>query len=503
MAVVVAVCERAPVTAEQHGQSGVVGRAVSGTFIALVGQLASQLLRFASTIALARFLPESAFGVNAIVASVTLGLWMVSDIGIPAGIIKSSRDDERFLRTAWTLSLARGAILLVAGCIVGLPAAWFYEEPELAWLMPLGSLMIFFVAAESTLVYAATRSMRIGKVVLLEVVGQAIALGVSISVAIKTGHVIALVAGAGVSGLVKLVLSHTILDGPRMRFAWDTAALAEILSFGRFIFISTLMSYVAVRWDIFALGKLEGMALLGIYGIANQVTSVPHQMSVQATTSVLAPVLADAWRTSPETLRARLELARRAYLPVALLLFLGAATLAPAFFVVAYKKAFHAAGIMAQALMVQAFFDFLQEASTRALLAKGDGRGMALSSTAKLVATIACTVVGLELFGFWGFVWGNAAGGLVGVIVTGLRLRAQGVPLALSRDLAAAAVFLVLLGVSCGVPLLLEDTLGVAVAWTTALSCVLLCGPLAVVVFAQLRAARRALAASAITGSAA
>ncbi len=47
--------------------SAVAGRAARGTAISLVGQLATQILRFASTIILARYLPETAFGLNAII----------------------------------------------------------------------------------------------------------------------------------------------------------------------------------------------------------------------------------------------------------------------------------------------------------------------------------------------------------------------------------------------------------------------------------------------------
>ncbi len=483
--------------------SGVVGaRAARGTSLALVGQLVSQVLRFSSSIVLARFLPESAFGVNAILGSVTLGLWMITDVGIPAGIVRSGRDDDTFLHTAWTLSLVRGAVLLGLGLVLGPPLAAFYDNPGMLWLLPLSSLMIFFVAAESTRIYSAQRDLRVGRVVLLEVLAQAISLGVSIPIAMATGHVVAFVAGAAVSGFVKFVLSHLIL-GARMRIVWERESLREIFSFGRWVFLSTLFAYVAIRWDIFALGRLEGMTLLGVYGVANQITSVPHQMTVHATGLVLTPVLADAWRHAGgdhggdvSRFSARMREARRGYLPIALLLFLGAATTAPAFFVVAWKAGFHAAGVMAQALMIQAFLDFQQEASSRALVAQGDGRGLALSNALRLVATIVGTFVGLSLFGFWGFVQGNVVGGLVGVVIVGLRLRAQGLHGALGDDLKAFALFLLLLGIGAGIPLLLEDAMGWPAAWTTLVGCVVVCGPLGVVVLRQLLALRRARAES-------
>jgi O-antigen/teichoic acid export membrane protein len=469
----------------------VAGRAMRGTVISLGGQLLTQILRFASSIVLARFLPEEAFGLNAIISSATLGLWMISDVGIPASIVKSMRDDDDFVSTAWTMSMVRGAFLLLAGAIIGVPASILYDEPQLIWLLPMGSLMVFFVAAESTRIYSATRTMHLGRVVGLEVLAQALALCVSIPIAIATGHVVAFVAGAVVSGFIKMILSHTILPGPRVRFRWDKIAVTEIMSFGRWIFLSTLFAFVAIRWDIFALGRLEGMALLGVYGLANQVTSVPSQMSIHATGTVLTPVLADAYRLSQDAYRRRIAAARAAYVPIAMLLFLGAATTAPAFFHLAYKESFHAAGVMAQALMVQAYLDFLQEASSRALVAQGDGRGLALSNALRLVGTIVGTFVGLSLFGFWGFVWGNVVGGIVGIGFVGLRLRLQGLPEVLRGDIIATVVFLLLLGLSCGVPLLAAPHLGVPVWVLTLGSTVLVCTPLAVFAARRGAAARR------------
>jgi O-antigen/teichoic acid export membrane protein len=332
----------------------------------------------------------------------------------------------------------------------------------------------------------------------IDLAAQVVALVGAIPIAIYTKHVIALALAAVVSAIVKFVLTHAILPGPRMRFRWDKLALKEIFSFGQWIFLSTLFSFLATRWDVFSLGRLSGFALLGVYGLAGQITSVPNQISIQVTNTILTPVLSDAFRGSVEQLRTRLDEARRAYLPAAALLFLGAATTAPAFFLIAYKEGFHAAGPMAQLLMLPAWLAFLQEASSRALLAAGDGRGLALSNAVKVVGTIIATLVGFEVWGFWGFVGGGALGAVVGVVIVGWRLRDHGVHI-LAGDLSATLAFFVVGGVACGVPMLLEPLIGVRFGfnvvhlksqWLTLVSCVLLCGPLAILVVKRVGEAR-------------
>ncbi len=468
----------------------VSNRAVRGTVISLVGQLGTQFLRFGSNIILARVLPESAFGLSAMIFAITTGLWLISDVGIGASIIRSEREDRAFLNTAWTLSVARGATLFVIGSLLGAPLAWFYDQPELVWLLPLCSVMVLLLAAESTGVYVAQRQLQVGRLTALEIIAQLSALAVSIPVAIYTQHVIALVLAAIVSALVKLIGSFVVMPSVRPWFAWDRLALKEIFSFGQWIFISTLFSFAAMRWDVFSLGRLEGFALLGVYGLASQIANVPAQIAMQVTSSVLTPVLAEAWRGAKDGLQASLLAARKAYVPAGMLLFLGAAATAPAFFIIAYKPNFHGAGPMAQLLMIPFWLGFLQEASSRALVAVGDGRGLALGNALRVVVTIVSTLIGFELFGFWGFVGAGGVGALVGMFVIGYRLRAQQMSGVIVDDLRGTAVFLGLLGFICGVPLLIADVVGVAAAWLTLGTGAVVLVPLAAVVLKRVKAAR-------------
>jgi len=458
--------------------SDIAGRAMRGTVVSMSGQLASQAIRFASNIILAGLVSETAFGLHALVMAATTGLWLVSDLGLGQSIVRSTRDDDDFVHTAWSIGVVRAAVLLVAGCLLAVPAAAFYDEDLLLWLLPLCTLRIFFQATESGQFYLATRALKVERVVVIEVVAQLSSMLTAVAVAFYTHHVVALVGAAVMSAFIRTALTHVALPGKRMRFVWNEQAVKELVAFGKWIFLSTLCAFIAMRWDVFSLGRLEGFAVLGVYGLAIQVTSVPSQIATQFSNLVLAPVLADAFRVSPSSLRERLHEARAGYVPAAMLLFTGAATLAPAFFKLAYKDRFPDGGAMAQLLMLTVFTTFLQEASSRVLLAAGDGRGLAFTNLCKVLVTIVATLIGFTVAGFAGFLVGNGVGAIVGVIVVGIRANASGGSGVLGADLGAAAVFAVLLAVGCGLPVVLAPTLRVDVAWLTALACPLLCGPL-------------------------
>jgi hypothetical protein len=160
---------------------------------------------------------------------------------------------------------------------------------------------------------------------------------------------------------------------------------------------------------------------------------------------------------------------------------------------------------MAQLLMIPAWLAFLQEASSRALLAAGDGRGLAWSNAVKVVATIFATLIGFSFFGFWGFVVGTGVGALAGVIVVGQRLAKSGVSV-LAGDLGATAAFVVVGAVACLVPVAVAPLLPtIPYAWLgigtpgvlhihsafiTLISCVVVCVPLGLVVLRRVKEAR-------------
>ncbi|CAN0588351.1 unnamed protein product, partial [Laminaria digitata] len=115
-------------------------RKVVGTAVNVGGQIFVQLIRLASNLILTHLLFPEAFGVMALVNTIIVGLELISDLGIVPSLIQNVREDDDFLNTAWTLAIARGAILFLGGCAIAYPMAEFYDEPQLNALVPVASL---------------------------------------------------------------------------------------------------------------------------------------------------------------------------------------------------------------------------------------------------------------------------------------------------------------------------------------------------------------------------
>jgi O-antigen/teichoic acid export membrane protein len=335
------------------------------------------------------------------------------------------------------------------------------------------------------------RHLKLGRVTALELLAQVLTLIIGVPLALWWGNVWALVASLLISNLIRTVASHLWLEGPRNRFAWDKAAVDEMLSFGRWSLVATTFYFLCVRWDAFALGKLEGLAVLGVYNLAILIVSVPEKIGERITGSVVTPVLANRYRDSTERFGAALKNALGIILPVVGALYLGAAFTAPAFFHVAYRADYHGAGWMTQLALVVSWTVFVQECTSRALLALGDARALAVINLARLLVLVPVTLVLFTPFGLVGFLVGSMIASLAGTVMCLVLLRTRQLHVAFVtlRNLAGITA-LGLLG--AGLPAWLSLRVEVASHWLTLASVPLVFAPVALVAVRRARHAMRA-----------
>jgi O-antigen/teichoic acid export membrane protein len=263
--------------------------AVRGTVWTLIGYGASQGLRFASNLILTRLLAPDLFGLMALLNTFILGLHFFSDLGVRPSIIQNPRgDDPEFLNTAWTLQVLRGVALWGCCLVMAWPVATIYHNADLLWLIPILGLTTIFDGLMSTAIASLTRSLDLGKLTRFEFIVQVISTLIMLAWAYGRPSIWALVGSALVSGCLKAIWSHFL--GYRNRLAWDKSALKDLVSFGRWIFLSTIMTFLASQADRLILGGLFPLELLGIYTIAFTLSDLPLSVIQSVGSNVLLPL---------------------------------------------------------------------------------------------------------------------------------------------------------------------------------------------------------------------
>jgi O-antigen/teichoic acid export membrane protein len=390
--------------------------AMRGSFWTLGGYGISQVIRLLSSLILARLLFPEAFGLMALVNVFMQGLEMLSDIGLGPSIIQNKRGTEpKFLRTAWTLQILRGLALWLVSCALARPAAAFFsaQDPlaaQLSTVLPVAGLMALLGGFSSTALYTLNKKMEMRRLTALALVPQLITLAVSIGWALYDRSVWAIVAGGLAGSLGRLILSHLFNDGPRDRLGWDREAAHELEKFGRWVFFSTLVSFLASNLDRVVLGRLLTLGELGLYSIGMTFARVATQVATRLTNTVVFPLLAK-FQDKPDRLLAFAARARGSVLWAGGALCAGFALFAPTFFETLYDERYAGAGRISQWLSIYVWTWILNATIDRIPLALGRPRAL---FTANLAGAFGMVLAwsGHQLAGLPGFILGMALSNL-------------------------------------------------------------------------------------------
>ncbi|MCG3644406.1 oligosaccharide flippase family protein [Pseudomonas putida] len=274
----------------------------------LVSQVASQVMRLGGNLIMARLLLPEMFGVMVIATTVSILLHLLSDVGLRQNIIQSHRgDDPDFLNTAWTVQIIRGFLLFALTLLLALgawlaqlaelwPADSTYAAPILPMVLAVTGLSAAIWGFQSTKIDVAVRTFQQKRVVLVDLASQVAGLVVMLVLGLLTHSIWALVLSGLVSAVVWTVLGHTALQGPTNHLRWDRSALTELIVFGRWILLSSMVGVLAMYGDRMWFGASMSAAQLGVYSIAVLILGAVQTALMKIVGAVALPAFSEAAR---------------------------------------------------------------------------------------------------------------------------------------------------------------------------------------------------------------
>lgn len=391
-------------------------RALSGSAWTMGGFGASRILRLASHLILAWLLSPAIFGLMALVKVFQQGLKMFSDIGIGPSIIQNKRgNDPAFLNTAWTIQIIRGFSLWLITCLLAWPYAWMYAQNDpaawqLLYLLPVVAMGSIIGGFSSTTLFTLNKELRFGRITLIELGAQLVSLVVMIGWALVHPTVWAMVAGGLAGSVYKLIVSHLLVPGYRVRLGWDRECSRELFRFGKWIFLSTAFTFLALNLDKLVLGQLLTLADLGLYAIGLVFAKVALDVASRLGGTVLFPVYAKFQDQQDKLMDVALR-AREVVLWVGAAVCICFAVGAPLFFETLWDPRYHQAGVIAQWMAVYIWARMMLYTMDRIPLALGNSRAIFNSNIIQTLGIVPA-IGGYLLAGLPGFILGLAMGPL-------------------------------------------------------------------------------------------
>ena len=376
-------------------------RAVRGSLWTILGHASSQGFRLLSNLILTRLLFPEVFGVMAIAQVIITGLIMFSDIGIIPSIVRSKNvEDSRFVNTAWTIQVIRNFLLWLITLAISIPVANFYQRPELSYLIPLAAISLLINGLFPIKVILASRTMNLFKVTVFQLAGQVAGSSLSILLAIYYKNALVFVAGTITTEFVRLILYRRYLPGKNNTFNWYQPAVAELIGFGKWIFLSSGCAFIAKNANVFILGKFLAPDLFGIYTVALVLALLPVTVCSMLNGKVLLPLFSEMGRQGAS--QQAIQKARYLVISIATAVTALLMLISPLFFSILYDERYSEAGYISLAVLVTTFPELLLIVTFNKLLVEGRGRTLAMLKLFHAVLLVITSLFVVEEYGIVG-----------------------------------------------------------------------------------------------------
>jgi O-antigen/teichoic acid export membrane protein len=373
----------------------------------------SQLLRLVTNIVLARLLAPELFGIMQIVYSMQTGVELISDVGLGQNIVyNKNANDPDFYNTVWTIQLIRGVLLWIVICAIAVPTAKFYQSPTLVLIMPVVSFSAVLGGFSSTSRFLLQKRMKYSTLTTFDTIVAIVFSAIQLLLAYFIPTIWALVFGTVAGTMAYSIGSHFILPDARHKFFVSRKYTKEILSFGKWIFVSSIVYFLSTNFDRLYLAKLIPLELLGVYGIARTLSGMVSSAVLQLASNVIFPFIASHSHTPRTELHALLAPTRLKFL---VLIGFGLSILAAIgdmAIKILYDQRYQAASWMLPILIIGAWFSILSNLNESSLMGLGKPNYSALGNGAKF----GFLFIGLV----FGFGWYGVPGGVIAVAISDL-----------------------------------------------------------------------------------
>jgi O-antigen/teichoic acid export membrane protein len=420
--------------------------ALKGTYFIVLFYGVALALRMASSVILTRLFAPELFGVMALLTTVIVGLALFSHIGLEDSIIQNARgDDETFLNTAWTLQALRGIAIWLVTVLLAWPFLRLYPEVHSIWLLPVLGFGSVIAGFSSPNLLTLSRHLGVGKLSLLELTSQFVLFAASVIWAYFDRSIWALAFGRLISELVRTLISYRLAGkGIRPRFVLQRSSVHALVTFGRWILIGTVLTFLANQSDRLILSRLTTLAMLGIYNIAFSLSDIPRQIILMFSSKVGFPFIAKMVHKPRPEFRQVLMKYRAMVLAVGAILLTITVCTGDIFVLHVYDKRYHDAAWMVAIFAVGLWHTLLYSTITPAIMSLQKSHYNALANLLYFLTLCILLLLGFHFFGIIGAVAAVAISDLPMYFVNVFASYRQGLGM-LRQDGLMTVVFLVTL----------------------------------------------------------
>lgn len=258
-------------TAESNQKKG-----ISWTFLSTVTGAILQTLQLAITV---RYLATAEIGVIAIVNVLLAIANMLKDFGLSSFLVHKQNISHKQQSGLFWLTIVIGALIAVLIAMIAKPISWFYNMPQLDYLLYLSAINVVVIASCSQWQALMLKQFKFTRIAQIELTAKAFAFLATI-VFLELGYglyspVLAmLIANIINFALLYLYNRHNFIPS----LYWDKTIAKQAFSYGLFQVGGQFLNQLRANLDTLLLGKFLGAESVGIYSLAKELILRPARL---------------------------------------------------------------------------------------------------------------------------------------------------------------------------------------------------------------------------------
>ncbi len=268
-------------------QKGSRTRAARGALWLSVSSWGAKGVQTLTLLVLARALAPAEFGILAIASLTYQFMTSLNQLGVSDALVYLKDRIEEASRTALSMVLAGGLILMGATWAVAPLIAVFFHIPQAAFVLRGFALGLPFEAAAQVPIGRLTRELSFARRTVTDLLPSVVGAAVTIGGVVAGHPLIGLVAGQVAAAVAIAAVANFV--GPRCLPGWNTAMARKLLRYGGYLSAADIINLALLNVDYIIVGHVLGPVALGVYSLAYRLCFMPYLSIAQVANGAAFP----------------------------------------------------------------------------------------------------------------------------------------------------------------------------------------------------------------------
>lgn len=268
--------------------------------------LSTKAISLFTSIFIARILTPSQFGVYGVAILVMALLEVLTETGINVVIIQERNKIERYINSAWIVSILRGLLIALFILLLAPFISYFFNSPEVLNILLVLIAVPILRGFINPAVIKFQKDLNFQKEFWYRLIIFSFGSVISLILVILTHSVISLIFGLIASALLEVLLSFLFIS-PKPRFLIEKEYFLNILNKGKWVTLSGIFNYLFHNFDTIVVGRILGTYSLGLYEMAYKISMLPITGIADVVSKVTFPVYTQISSDKPRLRKAFLK----------------------------------------------------------------------------------------------------------------------------------------------------------------------------------------------------